>query len=303
METREENSPILKPSIYEQPFAGSRLWKYGLKIAAGILLVLLSVLFLGPFLFSISQSLKGFKEIYLFPPTLFPKEWRFDNYIEIWRIAPLSRFYANTILVTVLATLGSMISCTVVAYGFARFQFPGKNILFFLVLSTLILPEEVMLVSRFLLFKKFNWLDTFLPLIVPSFLGVNSFFIFLLRQFIMSIPRELDEAAELDGASTFRILWNVILPLITPALATVAIFAFLYNWNDFINPLIYLSSTNNFTLSLGLRFYENLPESGAKPMQAYLLAASIIATIPPIIIFLLAQPYYIRGVILSGLKL
>jgi multiple sugar transport system permease protein len=262
----------------------------------------ISLFFLYPFIFSILSSFKGPTEVYLFPPTLFPKVFIWKNYSRVWELAPFSRFYINTIIVTLLATLGSIISCTLVAYGFARFQFPGRNMLFILIIGTLILPEEVTLVPRFILFKQLDWLDSFLPLTVPYFFAANGFFIFLLRQFIMGIPRELDEAAEMDGANSLRVLVNVILPLLTPALATVAIFAFLYNWNDFIHPLIYLRSTETFTLSLGLRFFQNTGDIGGEPREAYLMAASLLASIPPILVFIFSQRYYIRGVIFSGMK-
>jgi multiple sugar transport system permease protein len=262
---------------------------------------ILTLLFTGPFIWAILSSLKGPAEIYQFPPTWFPQEVHWENYSLIWEMAPLARFYANTILITVLATLGTLISATLVAYGFARFEFPGRDFLFLLVISTLILPDEVTIVPRFLLFRTLGWLDTYLPLTVPFYFG-NAFSIFLLRQFIRTIPRALDEAAEIDGANELRILWNILLPIITPALATIAIFASLDAWNDFLHPLIFLRTTEKFTLALGLRFFQTTADMGGTPREAFLMAASLVVTLPPILLFISAQRYFIRGIALSGIK-
>ena len=266
------------------------------------LVILLTALFMGPFLWSILSSLKGPTEIYIFPPRWLPADPRWQNYLSVWQQVPFARFYANTIIVTFFATVGTVLASTLVAYGFARFEFPGRNSLFILVIATLILPEEVTLIPRFILFRELGWLDTFLPLTAPHFFAANAFFIFLLRQFMMTIPRELDEAAEMDGASSVRILYSILLPALSPALATVAIFSFLFNWNDFIHPLIYLRSTEKFTLSLGLRFFQQAAETGGEPQEPYLMAASLMATLPPILLFVFAQRYFVRGIVLSGIK-
>ncbi|MEM7130213.1 MAG: carbohydrate ABC transporter permease [Chloroflexota bacterium] len=257
--------------------------------------------FMGPFIWSVLSSFKGPAEIYLFPPKVFPSELRWQNYAHVWETIPFALFYWNTIVITVLSLLGTLISSTLVAYGFARFEFRGRNILFMVVIATLILPDEVTLIPRFILFRELKWLDTFLPLIVPNFFGA-AFFIFLLRQFFMTIPRELDEAAEIDGAGVLRTLWSILLPSLGPALATVAIFSFLFNWSSFIDPLIYLRSTENYTLSLGLRFFQQAPETGGDPQEPFLMAASLMVTLPPILLFIFAQRYFVRGVVLSGIK-
>jgi ABC-type glycerol-3-phosphate transport system permease component len=256
---------------------------------------------MGPYIWAILSSLKGPKEIYLFPPTWVPREVHWENYRLIWEMAPLARFYINTIAITALATVGTLLSATLVAYGFARFEFPGRDVLFLLVISTLILPDEVTIVPRFLLFRMLNWLDTYLPLTVPFYFG-TAFSIFLLRQFIRTIPRALDEAAEIDGASDLRILWTILLPIITPALATIAIFAALGAWNDFLHPLIFLRTTEKFTLALGLRFFQTTADLGGTPREPYLMAASLVVTLPPILLFISAQRYFIRGITLSGIK-
>jgi multiple sugar transport system permease protein len=174
--------------------------------------------------------------------------------------------------------------------------------LFVVVIATLILPEEVTLIPRFILFRELGWLDTFLPLTVPYFFGGSAFFVFLMRQFILTIPRDLEEAAELDGAGSLRILGSIMVPLIKPAIASAAIFSFLAHWDDFIQPLIYLRSTDNFTLALGLRFFQQSAEIGGQTKDPLLMAASLMVAVPPILVFLFAQKYFVRGITMSGVK-
>lgn len=264
--------------------------------------IVLSIIFLFPFLWSISSSLKGATEIYTIPPRLIPLDPLWKNYVRIFQIVPLWKFFQNTLIITIIAISGTLISTTLVAYGFARFNFKGRNALFILVIGTLILPPDLTLVPRFILYNQLKWIDTWLPLTVPEFFAVNAFLVFLLRQFIMSIPRELDEAAEIDGAGPLRILWSVILPLIKPALATVAIFAFLGAWNSFIDPMIFLRTTNLFPISVGLRFFQTGPDMGGEPREPLLLAASLLMSLPPIAVYLFAQRYYVQGIVMSGLK-
>jgi multiple sugar transport system permease protein len=262
----------------------------------------LAALFLLPFAWAILSSLKSPAEIAIFPPRWLPESPQWSNYVTVWQQVPLGRFYLNTIIVTGSAVVGQVLSSTLVAYGFARFRFPGREALFMLVIATLILPEEVLLIPRFILFRQINWLDTYLPLTVPYWFGSSAFSIFLMRQFLRSIPRELDEAAEIDGAGSLRILWSILLPLIAPAMATVALFAFIFHWDDFIHPLIYLRSTEKFTLTLGLRFFQQAAESGSEPREALLMAASLLVIAPCIILFFIAQRYFVRGIVMSGLK-
>jgi len=261
-------------------------------------------LFLLPVLWALFSSLKAPDEIFAIPMRLLPRAPRWSNYALIWQQVPFARFLLNSIIVTTLAVFGQVLTSTLVAYGFARFAFPGRELLFTLVIATLILPEEVMLIPRFILFRELNWLDTFLPLVVPAFFGAGpgAFYIFLLRQFMRSIPREIEEAAEIDGAGSLRILWDVLLPLIRPGIASVAIFAFLFNWNDFIHPLVYLRSTELYTLTLGLRFFQQAAQTGGEPREPLLMAASLTVALPCVLLFFLAQRYFIRGVVMSGLK-
>ena len=203
---------------------GTTLLVYVFVFGAGILFAL-------PFLWAIGSSLKPITEIFKFPPTMWPVTPRWKNYADVFRIAPFLRFIYNTVYITLFAMLGQILSAAAVAYGFSCFRFPGREMLFFVVLSTMMLPWQVTIVPTFLLFRFMGWINTYFPLILPSFFGGGAFYIFLLRQFFMTIPRDLDEAAKIDGASSVRIFWNILLPLAKPALATVAIFSFIQHWN------------------------------------------------------------------------
>ena len=273
----------------------SRLVLYALAIG-------LALLFCLPFFWTISSSLKSQSELYTYPPTLLPEDVRWSNYRLVFTLAPFARFIFNTIVVTGAAMVGQILSASVVAFGFTRFRFPGRDVLFFIVLMTLMLPWQVTIVPTFLLFRSLGWINTFLPLIVPSFFGGGAFYIFLLRQFFMTIPRDLDEAARMDGATAFRVFWNIILPLSKPALATVAIFSFIEHWNEFIGPLIYLNSPENFTISIGLRYFQSTAFTGDEPRDAILMAASLIVAAPPLILFFLAQRFFVQGIVTTGMK-
>lgn len=262
----------------------------------------LAAIFLGPFLFTITSSFKAPEEIFLFPPRLFPIHWHWWNYLDAWTQAPFYLFYTNTAIITLLTVVGQIASAMLVAYGFARFQFPGRDLLFLLVIGTLILPEEVTIIPTFLMFKQIGWIDTWWPLIVPLYFGGGGFAIFLLRQFFLSLPRDLDEAAEIDGASSFRVLWEIIAPLSRPAIAALAIFSFIDRWSDFFHPLIYLKTTENFTISLGLRFYQEVPDGGGPVRDHLLLASAVTATLPIVVVFLIFQRQFVQGVVLSGIK-
>jgi multiple sugar transport system permease protein len=267
-------------------------------LAAGVL----TLFFLGPFVWTVISSLKQPSEITAYPPVFIPAALRFDNYAAAWTKVPFLLFYANSAIVTVLAVLGQLVSATLVAYGFARFRFPLHNLLFLLVIATLIVPWEVTIVPSFILYRWLGWLDTLKPLIVPFWFGGSPLFIFLLRQFFMSIPRELDEAAEIDGANSFRILWQILIPLCMPALTTVAIFSFLQHWNEFIQPLIFLNSPEHFTVSLGLRYFQTTPGDPGEPKEHLLMAAAVIASIPCIVLFFAAQRFFVRGIVMTGIK-
>jgi ABC-type glycerol-3-phosphate transport system permease component len=256
-----------------------------------------AVAFAFPFYWLISTSLKPVDMIMADPPQWFPNPIAFSNFSELMAAAPVLNWVRNTVIVTVLGTIFFTTSSVLTAYGFARHPFPGSRVLFFLVLATMMMPGHVTIIPRFILFRELGWLDTLLPLIVPTLFG-SAFYIFLLRQFFLTIPRELDEAAELDGANTLQILWDILLPLARPAVVTVALFAFIDQWSDFFEPFIYLSSPNNLTLQVGLRWF-----STQYGTQFHLMmAGSVLAMAPIVIVFFFAQKQFIQGITLTGLK-
>jgi multiple sugar transport system permease protein len=210
---------------------------------------------------------------------------------------PFSHYLINTMIVVFFGTIGTVVSCTLVAYGFARFRSKAMPILFLLLLSTIMLPPQVTLIPTFIVFKKIGWYDTLLPLIVPAFFA-NAWDVFLLRQFFMTLPTELDDAARIDGCGPFGILWHVIIPQSYPVLATVTIFSVLYAWNDFYAPLIYLQSQEHWTLALGLQSFNAVYTNQGN----LLMAASTLMVIPPILMFFFAQKLFIQGVVISGIK-
>jgi multiple sugar transport system permease protein len=272
------------------------------RVALYAVIIVSAFIFTLPFLWTIGTSLKAQSELYTFPPTFLPSAPRWENYAAVFEMAPFGRFLLNTIIITGSAVIGQTASAAVVAYGFSRFRFPGRNILFLIVLATMMLPWHVTIVPSFLLFRTLGWINTFLPLIVPSFFGGGPFYIFLLRQFFLSIPRDLDEAAKIDGASSFQIFWWVLLPLSKVALATVAIFSFIEHWNEFIGPLIYLNSTELFPVSIGLRYFLASSFTGDEPRDAILMAASLIVALPPLILFFVAEKYFVEGIATTGIK-
>ena len=251
-----------------------------------------------PFLWMLSTSLKVESQIWLFPPQWIPKPVRWQNYVEARTILPFGRYALNTLLITVLTTSGVLLSSSLCAYGFARMQFPGRDLIFMIVLSAIMIPYAVLLIPQYIMFRSFGWLDTYLPLWVPPWFGGGVFNIFLLRQFFRTIPTELSDAARIDGASELGIYWRVIVPLSGPALATVGIFTVLNTWNDFLAPLVYISSQDKFTLALGLAQFRGLMAT----QWHYLMAASTTVIVPTLVLFVLAQRYFIQGITLTGLK-
>lgn len=255
-----------------------------------------SVVFMLPFMWMLSTSLKPSNEVFTFPPQFLPNRFVWQNYVAGWTVLPFNTFLRNSVIVTLANVAGNLISCSIVAFGFARLRARGREFLFLLVLATLMIPREVTIVPTFILFSKVELVNTLWPLILPAWFGYP-FFIFLLRQFFMSIPRDLDEAARIDGASTWRIFTTIILPLSKPALATVAIFAFIGNWNNLLDPLIYLRSQELYTLALGL----NLFRGQNFTQYNQLMAVSILTLLPILVIFFLAQRLFIQGVALTGM--
>ncbi len=268
-----------------------RALQYGVMIA-------LSAVFLIPLLWLVSSSLKQQGEVFAYPPIWIPSPPQWGNYAEALARAPLLTWLKNTAAITTLTIIGNVVSSSLVAFGFARLRFPGKNVLFVLLLSTMMLPDIVMLIPRFIMFRAVGWVDTLLPLIVPSFFGGGAYNIFLTRQFYLTIPRDFDEAARIDGASNFTIWWRILLPLSAPVLIAITIFSFVYHWNDFLNPLIYLFSEQKKTLALGLRAFINPADAS----WHITMAASMFIVVPILILFFVGQRYFIRGITMTGIQ-
>ncbi len=269
-----------------------------------LILVVLAVSFIFPFFWMITSSMKDDPQVYTVPPVWIPNPAFPENFGNAWSLLDFNKYAFNTVFrYAIPAMIGTLLSSSVVAYGFSRINWPGRNVLFAICLATLMVPSQVRLIPLFIIFKDLGWIGTYLPLTVPHFFG-NAFFIFLLRQFFMSIPRELSDAARVDGANEFVILWRIILPLAKPALAVVALFTLLNTWNDYFGPLIYLNQEANYTLALGInRLRGALDEVGARELgYPYLMAVSTIVTLPILIAFFFAQRTFIEGISLTGIK-
>lgn len=268
-----------------------RLGMAYLGLSAGALLLSL------PLLWMLSTSLKVRGHEFLVPPVLIPQPILWQNYPTAMTALPFYLYFANTMIVVVMSLLGTLLTGSMAAFAFARLRFPGRDFLFILVISSLMLPNIVTLIPKFVIFRILGWIDTLLPLWVPLWFGGGAFNIFLLRQYAMTLPLELDEAARIDGANNWQIYTRVVLPMMGPALATVAIFTFIHGWNDFLEPLIYLHDENRRTLALGLRGFQDLYATQWNLM----MAASAVLVLPVVAIFLFAQRYFIRGISLTGL--
>jgi ABC-type glycerol-3-phosphate transport system permease component len=292
-----------RPISADMPLRSARLsraWRQRLQSTAAFFVIAVgAAIIVMPLAWMISTSLKQQMEVFVLPPKWIPSPPRWGNYAEIFRGAPFGRYLLNSGIVTGFSIAGSVISCSFAAYGFARLRFPGRDLLFILILSTLMLPESVTLVPRFIVFEKLGWLNSFKPLIVPSFFG-SAFQIFLLRQFFRTIPIDLEDAARLDGAGTLRIFATIVLPLSKPALVTAAIFSFIFTWNDFLRPLLYLNSEDKYTVAIGLLNYTGSDRIG--PQMHLLMTASFISTLPVLVIFLVAQRLFVKGIVFSGIK-
>lgn len=268
-----------------------RIWQ----IMIYVLLTIGSVIMLFPLFWMLSTSLKADHEVFQYNTPLWPAAPNWGNYVEAFTTLPFGEWTMNTLFITVFTIIGTLLSCTVVAYGFSRFRAKGRKVLFFVLLATMMLPSQVTMIPLFVIFKEVGWINTYYPLIVPTFFG-NAFFIFLLRQFFMSLPTELEDAAEIDGLGTMGKLLRIILPLTLPALTTVAIFQFNGVWNDFMGPLIYLNEPDSFTLALGINFFK----SENNIQWNYLMAASVVSMLPSLIIFFAGQKYFIEGIAISS---
>lgn len=269
------------------------------KLATIAILTVGAVVIMIPFYWMIATSLKAQGNLYLYPPQWIPNPVRWENFREVWNTVPFARFAWNTAVIVTLVVTGTLLSCSFSAYGFARLRAPGRDAIFLVVLATMMLPNAVTLVPTYIAFNKLGWINSILPLVVPSFFGAP-FYIFLLRQFYLSIPKEIEESGRIDGASSFRIWWDLMLPLTKPALATVAVFTFFATYNDFFGPLIYLNSESKQTIAVGLSYFTGSPTVG--PQMHLLMAMTLMATIPSLIVFIFAQRYFVQSIVTTGLK-
>ena len=295
----DRRQPLDLPSVRSiriQRFLGRALL-YVIAFAAAIV-------FMVPFVWTILSSLKTSNELFVYPPTWFPAVPQPQNYAEVFTLVPFLMWTGNTLIVALISTFGAVLSSAIVGYSFARFRYPGRDILFMLTLSTMMLPVEVTLIPLYLLFAKIQWLDSFKPLIIPSFFGGGAFLIFLMRQFIMTIPKDLDEAARIDGAGYLRIFWQIIAPLSVPALATAAILTFMGHWNDFLQPFIFLNDKSKYTLAIGIKYFQEVAGNvdSMEHREHLLMATSVMMTAPIILLFFVAQRYFVRGIVMSGIK-
>jgi ABC-type glycerol-3-phosphate transport system permease component len=261
-------------------------------------LIVLSLAAVAPLIFVLSTSFKEMGDVFQFPPKFIPNPFTLSAYQEALTLVPMPRYFVNSSYIAIMVVIGSVATACLVAYGFSRYRAPGKDLLFLLILSPMFLPQQVTLIPLFLAYKSIGWMDTYLPLIVPHFFGGGAFFIFLLRQFFASIPRDLDEAARIDGCGELAILWRIVLPLSKPAMAVVAIFSFMGSWNDFMSPLIYLNSVEKLTVTLGLSKFQGM--YGATLWNS-VMAGTVLIVLPPLILFLAAQRYFVEGIHMTGL--
>jgi multiple sugar transport system permease protein len=278
------------------------------RAVAFVLLVLCSGPFIAPLFWLVTTALKTPTQVYVFPPHWIPDPVRLQNFVDGWTTAPFTRFLFNTLITTLVPLVGDIFVSAMVAYSFARVRWPGRDKVFSLCLATMILPWVATFIPIFIEFKTLGWLDTFLPLVVPAFFG-TPFYIFMLRQFMLTLPSEIEEAARVDGATTIQTFLWIILPLVRPALATVAIFSFMGHWNDFLAPMIYLHKPELKTLTLGLANFESMMSGtgGSYSLLSshlnLLMAVSLVIDLPCILLFLFFQKYFVRDAIMSGLKM
>lgn len=267
------------------------------RISSHAALLLGAAIFSIPFVWMLSTSLKSDRQIFAWPPVWIPNPVVWGNYPAVFDYAPLHKYFLNTMVIATAQVFGAIVTCSLAAYAFSRLRAPGRDAIFVVMLSQMMIPGVVTLVPLYILFAKLDWIDTFLPLTIPALLG-SPFYIFMLRQFFLTLPMELEEAALIDGAGRLRIWWTILMPLSKPAIATVAIFSFMFAWNDFTGPLIFLNSRSKFTLSLGLQAFM----FERRTLWGPLMAASTMMILPILVVFFLAQKHFIQGIALTGMK-
>lgn len=268
------------------------------RISVYILLALGGLLFMLPALWMITTAFKTLAESQSFPPVWIPSTIQLNNFVEPFQELPFGRFYLNTVIITVFSIVGVLVSCTPVAYAFARLRFRGRDPLFIMVLATMMLPDQTTLIPLYVFFSRLGWVNTFLPLIVPRFFATDAFIIFLMRQFFLTLPRDLDDACKIDGGGTLTILFRLIIPLSLPLFGVIIILQFVAHWNSFFWPLVFLNTLDNYTISLGLRLFQ----TRYFVQMNTLMAMSLLASLPTIALFFAAQRYFIQGIVLTGVN-
>ena len=286
-----------KPASRVRALSWSQVRRWLGQLSAHTVLIALGLLFFLPFAFMVSTSLKSERQIFVYPPIWIPNPTIWRNYVDVFDYAPFLRYLANTLMIVAAHLIGTVLTCSLAGYAFARFRAPGRNLIFMTMLGTMMIPWMVTLIPVYILFARIGWINTFRPLTIPPLLG-NAFFIFLLRQYYMTVPYELDEAALMDGAGFLRIWWSILMPLTKPVLATVSIFAFMGAWNDFTGPLIFLNDTEKYTLSLGLAVFQQ----SNSVSWGLLMAASTMMITPIILLFFFTQKQFVQGIALTGIK-
>src|SRR5271157_1314451 len=287
MKMPETATPVRQRLV--RPFSGRHL--IATQVIPRIVLALMCVVYFAPFYWMVATSFKDNIQLGAFPPIFWPHPFVWRNYVDAVNYIPFLRFFINSLILTAGATIGAVLSNSVIAYGFSRIEWKGREVLFYVAIATVFIPFPVTLVALFDIFAKLHWINTFRPLIVPTFFG-QAFYMFLIRQFLMGIPKELSDAAHIDGANEFSIFRLIILPITKPAIAVVAIFAAVNAWNDFLTPLIYLSEETRYPLSIGLQFFK------AEHTVAFslLMAASTLVVLPVVVLFIAFQRFFIEGV-------
>ncbi len=266
------------------------------KVLIHILLILISLAMLMPFFFMISTSLKSTDEVFAIPYKWIPEKVMWENYVYMWENAPWIKYFANTAIITVAVILGQVFVSSMAAYSFSRLEFKGRDAMFFIYLGTMMIPFQVVMIPTFSIIKDLGWVNELKSVIIPAFF--SPFATFLLRQFFLEIPKELEEAAKIDGCGYFRIYWEIMMKNSKPALTTIVIFTFMWTWNDFIRPLIFLNNSETWTLALGLAKFQGTYTTQWNQM----MAGSLITMIPVLVIFVLGQQYFIQGIVMSGIK-
>jgi len=298
-----ENPSTTVPVTARQVSERASIWqsrKLRQKITTVIshtILIIGAFIMIVPFIWMLSTSFKAPGNTFVYPPEWIPRPFVWQNYVEMWQALPFGQFFLNSVKISTLSTIGQLLTCSMGAFAFSILKFKGRDLLFLLLIATLMIPYQVTLIPTFILFSKIGWVGTHLPLWVPAFWG-GAFGTFLLRQFYLTIPIDLAESARIDGANIFQIFTHIYLPLSKPAMATLGIFTFMWSWNDLLNPLIYVSELKQLTLTVGLSFFQN--QYGGK--WTLMMAGAVVSILPILLIFFFAQKYFIQGIAMTGIK-